>query len=156
MEERLVMDYTTLFPESKDHQEQPAKRMQSLYEVCEEVVDGRCARGKRYDLAGLLVVLVLAKLAGMQSLQGASDWIQDQEVLLREGLQLSWKRMPCANTYSYALARLDSQQVNAALAAWFVRKEARSAGVERNRAGEFPSQASGMSIWPLMAKRGLA
>jgi hypothetical protein len=66
------MDYTTLFPESQEGQEQPAKRMQSLYEVCQQVVDGRCARGKRYDLAGLLVVLVLAKLAGMQSLLGES------------------------------------------------------------------------------------
>ena len=65
---------------------------------------------------------------------GASDWIQDQEVLLREGLHLTWKRMPCAKTYSYALARLDRQQVNAAVAAWCVRKEARSAGVGRNRA----------------------
>ncbi len=120
------MDYTTLIAESKEDQEQPAKGMQSLYEVCQQVVDGRGARGKRYELAGLLVVLVLAKLAGMQSLSGASDWIQDQEALLREGLQLSWKRMLCANTYSYALARLDSQKVNAALAAWCVRQEAES------------------------------
>ena len=96
------MDSTTLVAQSKGPQEQPAKRMQSLYEVCQEVVDGRCARGKRYELAGVLVVLVLAKLAGMQSLQGASDWIADQEALLCEGLQLSWKRMPCANTYRYA------------------------------------------------------
>ncbi len=51
-------------------------------------------------------MLILAKLADMQSVLGASEWIAD----LREGLQLSWKRMPCANTYSYALARLDSQQ----------------------------------------------
>ncbi len=87
------MDSTTLVAQSKGPQEQPAKRMQSLYEVCQEVVDGRCARGKRYELAGVLVVLVLAKLAGMQSLQGASDWIADQEALLCEGLQLSWKRM---------------------------------------------------------------
>jgi predicted transposase YbfD/YdcC len=128
------MDYTTLVAKNNDSQEQPAKRMQSLYAMCQEVVDGRCARGKRYDVAGLLVVLVLAKLAGMQSLQGASDWIQDQEAFLREGLQLSWKRMPCANTYSYALARLDSQQVNAALAAWFVRQEAES------RCGKEPSR----------------
>src|SRR5436305_11911004 len=128
------MDYTTLVAKNNDSQEQPAKRMQSLYAMCQEVVDGRCARGKRYDLAGLLVVLVLAKLAGMQSLQGASDWIQDQEAFLREGLQLSWKRMPCANTYSYALARLDSQEVNVALAAWCVRKEAES------RCGEEPSR----------------
>jgi predicted transposase YbfD/YdcC len=120
------MDYTTLCAQSKEDQEQVAKRMQSLYEVCQQLVDGRCARGKRYELAGLLVVLVLAKLAGMQSLLGAADWVRDQEAFLREGLQLPWKRMPCANTYSYALARLDSQEVNAALAAWCVRKEAQS------------------------------
>src|SRR5258708_39028767 len=96
------MDSTTLVAQSKEDPKQSVKGMQSLYEVCQEVVDGRCARGKRYELAGLLVVLVLAKLAGMQGLQGASDWIQDQETLLREGLQLSWKRMPCANTYRYA------------------------------------------------------
>ncbi|MFL5697951.1 MAG: ISAs1 family transposase [Ktedonobacteraceae bacterium] len=128
------MDYTTLLPESQAGQEQLTKQMQSLYQVCQQVVDGRKARGKRYDVAGLLVVLVLAKLAGMQSLVGASDWVQDQEALVREGLHLPWKRMPCANTYSYALARLDSQQVNAALAAWFVRQEAQS------RCGKEPSR----------------
>jgi predicted transposase YbfD/YdcC len=129
-----MMDYTTLLPESPEGPERSAKGMQSLYEVCQQLVDGRCARGKRYDLAGLLVVLVLAKLAGMQSLLGASDWAQDQEAFLREELHLSWKRMPCANTYSYALERLDSQEVNAALAAWGVRKEAES------RCGEEPSR----------------
>jgi hypothetical protein len=46
------MDYTTLIPESKEGQEQLAKQMQSLYEVCQQVVDGREARGKRYELAG--------------------------------------------------------------------------------------------------------
>src|SRR5258708_6467363 len=120
------MDSTTLVAESKEDAEQSVKGMQSLYEVCQEVADGRCARGKRYELAGVLVVLVLAKLAGMQSLSGASDWVRDQEALLREGLRLTWKRMPCANTSSYALARLDSQKVNTALAAWYVRKEAAS------------------------------
>ncbi len=128
------MDYTTLVAESKEGQEQPAKGMQSLYEVCQQVVDGRGARGKRYEVAGLLVVLVLAKMAGMKSVLGASEWIADQKALLCEGLQLSWKRMPCANTYSYALARLDSRQVNAALAAWMVRKEAES------RCGKEPSR----------------
>ncbi len=128
------MDYTTLLPEIKEGQDHPSKGMQSLYEVCQQVAHGRGARGKCYELAGLLGMLVLAKLAGMQSLLGASDWIQDQEHLLRQGLQLSWKRMPCANTYSYALARLDSQQVNATLAAWCVRQEAES------RCGEEPSR----------------
>jgi hypothetical protein len=41
------MDYTTLGAESQEDQEQPPKRMQSLYEICQQVVDGREARGKR-------------------------------------------------------------------------------------------------------------
>ncbi len=85
------------------------------------------------------MVLVLAKMAGMKSVLGASEWIADQKALLCEGLQLSWKRMPCAKTYSYALARLESQQVNAALAAWMVRKEAES------RCGEEPSRLASQS-----------
>jgi len=36
------------------------KKEKSILEV-----DGRAARGKRYDLVALLVLLVLAKLAGM-------------------------------------------------------------------------------------------
>jgi hypothetical protein len=124
IEERLVMDYTTLLPEVKESQKPVQKQGQSLYGICHQLVDGRAARGKRYDLAGLLAVLVLAKLAGMKSLLGASEWIRHQEELLRQELQLSWKRMPCTNTYSYVLARLDSQQINATLAAWFVRQAA--------------------------------
>ncbi len=120
------MDYTTLLSEKQESQPVSQRKLQSLYEVCQQIVDGRKARGKQYELAGLLVVLVLAKLAGTTSLLGASEWAQDQEERLREGLGLAWKRMPCANTYSYALARLESQAVNAHLAAWLVRKEAES------------------------------
>ena len=118
------MDYTTLLPEVKEAQEPAPTQMHSFYSLCQQLVDGRAARGKRYDLAGILVVLVLAKLAGMKNLLGASEWVKHQEEVLREGLQLSWKRMPCANTYSYVLARLNSQEVNATLAAWFVRQAA--------------------------------
>jgi hypothetical protein len=43
-----MMDNTTLFPKSQEGQNQPVERMQSLYQVCQQVVDGRKARGKRY------------------------------------------------------------------------------------------------------------
>jgi hypothetical protein len=128
------MEYTTLLPEIEEGQELQKRGMESLYEVCQQLVDGRAARGKRYDLAGVLIVLVLAKLVGMKSLLGASEWIKHQEKMLREELHLSWKRMPCANTYRYVLARLDSKEVNVQLAAWFVRQEAQS------RCGEEPSR----------------
>jgi predicted transposase YbfD/YdcC len=117
------MEYTTLLADVKRHQEPSQRERISLQMVCQEIVDGRAARGKRYDLAGLLLVLVLAKMAGMRSLLGASEWIKHHEELLREELHLSWKGMPCANTYSYALARLKSQEVNGQLAAWCTRQE---------------------------------
>jgi hypothetical protein len=60
------MDYITWLSENKQGQDQPQIRMHSLYVVCQQIADGREARGKRYDLAGLLVVLVLAKLASMK------------------------------------------------------------------------------------------
>ena len=66
------MDYTMLFSEIQEGRAPLYKRTSSLYEVCQRLVDGRRARGKRYNLAGLVVVLVLATLAGMQSLLGGS------------------------------------------------------------------------------------
>jgi hypothetical protein len=128
------MEYTTLVPEAREVKEGVEKLTSSLHEVCLQLVDGRAARGKRYELAALLVLLVLAKLAGMKSLLGASEWIEDQQERLHAHLHLCWKRMPCANTYKYVLGRLDSQQVNAQLAAWLVRCEAASAAVGRSRA----------------------
>jgi predicted transposase YbfD/YdcC len=128
------MDYTTLSIEPGTVEGLAGQQSQSLYEVCRHLTDGRAARGKTYELAGLVVLLILAKLAGMKSLQGASDWVRDQQMRLRSDLALKWKRMPCRNTYQYALERLDSQKANECLAAWLIRKEAES------RCGEEPSR----------------
>lgn len=116
------MDYTTFQIESKQEDDPTPKQIHSLYQVCQQLKDGRKARGRQYDLAGVLLVMVLAKLAGMNSLLAASEWAKDQEEVIRKNVGLLWKRMPCANTYSYILARLESQHVNAHLAAWFVRQ----------------------------------
>jgi predicted transposase YbfD/YdcC len=128
------MEYTTLTVEGNSPQALNQEQTHSLYEICKQIKDKRAARGKQYDLAGLLMVLVLAKLAGMKSLLGASDWVRDQEKRLCERLKLSWKQMPCANTYKYALARLESQQINEQFRAWLVRAEAES------RCGSEPSR----------------
>lgn len=133
------MEYTTLTVEANGVQELSQEQTHSLYAVCRQIADKRAARGKRYDLAGLLMVLVLAKLAGMKSLLGASDWGRDQETRLREQLDLSWKQMPCANTYKYALVRLESEPINEQFRAWLVRKEAES------RCGAEPSRLAAQS-----------
>lgn len=64
------MDSPTLCAESKDEPALAVSTMRSLYEVCQQVTDGRRARGKRYDVAGVLVVLVLAKLANLYRNRG--------------------------------------------------------------------------------------
>lgn len=132
------MDYTTLRMEGNG-QELSKEQTSSLYEICKQIEDKRAARGKHYEIAGLLMVLILAKLAGMKSLLGASDWVRDQGERLRTGLQLSWKKMPCANTYKYALTRLESQKVNEQFQYWLVRMEAQS------RCGSEPSRLAGGS-----------
>ena len=128
------MESTTLTMEGSGGQTPSPEQSRSLYEMCRQIDDKRAARVKQYDLAGLLTVLLLAKLAGMKSLSGASDWVRDQEERLREELKLPWRQMPCANTYKYALARLDSQQVNELFRDWLVRKVAES------RCGSEPSR----------------
>lgn len=134
MKERLEMDYSTLVAEKPASPRLPQEQRQSLYEACQQIKDGRAARGKRYELAMLLLLLIEAKLAGEQSLLGACEWIRLRQQELCEALGLEWKQMPCANTYSYALQRLDSQAVNRLVAAWCVRQEAQS------RCGEEPSR----------------
>lgn len=128
------MDYTTLIAENHDPLIAEPTQMHSLYQACRQVKDGRAARGKHYELAALLALLIVAKLAGEQSMLGASEWIRLRADELRDALHLRWKQMPCANTYRYSLERLSSQDVNALLAAWFVRQDA------QRRCAEEPSR----------------
>ena len=82
------------------------------------------------------------------------EWAKDQEAAIRKSVGRSWKQMPCANTYSYVLERLDSQQVNAHLAAWFVRQMAQASGEERDdrhvhlaRDSQDAEKYEGAGIW---------
>ena len=120
---------------SKATQEPPVKRMQSLYEVATRW--GMANVHERSSMSGRACWGCWC----WRSWQACRAWQEPVTGLpiskrgWREGLQLPWKRMPCANPSRYALARLDSQKVHTALAAWGVRKEARSAAAQRNRAG---------------------
>jgi hypothetical protein len=67
------MDSTALLEESKMEVLNP-KQLPSLYQICQHLTDGRKARGRRYDLAGILLVVVWAKLAGMSSVLAVSEW----------------------------------------------------------------------------------
>jgi len=68
------MEYNTLTVEGNGVPSLNQSQSQSLYAIYQQIEDKRAARGRQYDLAGVIIVLILAKLAGMNSLLAASDW----------------------------------------------------------------------------------
>ena len=48
---------------------------ESLYAVLQGVKDQRARRGQRYEAALVLTLILLAKLAGEQSLRGIAQWV---------------------------------------------------------------------------------
>lgn len=128
------MDYTTLTLPTDSELDAEAVPLTSLYETLQGLSDPRRGQGKRYSLALVLCLLVLAKLAGQQSLSGATEWLRHRRVALSERFGLSRKEMPCQMTYCNVLARIDAQQLDALLSAFFVRWEAQS------RCGDEPSR----------------
>jgi predicted transposase YbfD/YdcC len=70
----------------------------SLYARFEQLRDPRKARGKRYSLATLLVIIFLGKLCGQDSPVEIADWARNHADEIVELLQLSRKWMPHHNT----------------------------------------------------------
>jgi predicted transposase YbfD/YdcC len=91
--------------------------------------DARRARGKRYPLPVLLVLIVLAKLAGEDRPSGIADWVAHRATLLQTALGLPWRRMPHHNTIRRALASaVEPAELDAAVGA-FLREQG---GAERS------------------------
>jgi DDE_Tnp_1-associated len=117
----LCMDYTTLPTPSDEGKMLEPRAVASLYKALQPLSDGRRAQGKRYELALILCVLVLAKMAGETSLSGATEWIRHRAALLAEQFGLRRKVMPCQMTYCNVLARVDAKHLDEILASFFVR-----------------------------------
>ena len=75
----------------------------SLYEYLRKIVDTRHAKGKRYALVTLLVVILLAKLAGEDKPSGICDWVAERVVQLVEMKILKRRQPPCHMTYRRVL-----------------------------------------------------
>jgi hypothetical protein len=131
------MDYTTLTPpplHSSQASQSELAAGNSLYEVLRSLPDPRRGQGKRYELALLLCLLLLAKLAGQPSLRGAAEWIRHRDKDIAAHFGLKRTQMPCQMTYCRMLARLDPQVLDELLAAFFIRWEAKP------RCGSEPSR----------------
>jgi hypothetical protein len=58
--------------------------VKSLYEALRKLKDGRKRRGRRYELALILTLSVLAKLAGEDEPEGMADWVKERGERLRK------------------------------------------------------------------------
>ncbi len=128
------MDYTTLTVPLEDDTRLEPRVVASLYHAFHQLTDVRRDQGKRYELALVLCLLVLAKMAGQTSLSGATEWIRHRAALLAEQFGLCRKSMPCQMTYCNVLARIDAKHLDEILHAFFVRWEA------EQRCGTEPSR----------------
>jgi hypothetical protein len=117
------MDYNTLPQRQEVSAELEPRVISSLYNAFQGLADPRKRKGKRYELAVLLTLLTVAKLAGETSLSAATHWVRLRGSWLAERLGLKRTKMPCQNTYRSLLAQLDAQEVTSLLAAFFTRWE---------------------------------
>lgn len=98
----------------------------SLLDHLGQIHDPRAARGVRYSLVTLLVLLILAKLAGEDSLKGMSEWVQLRGDQLAELLGLARQTMPHQTTYERVLAQLDEVAFARQLGAFFAQQNAQN------------------------------
>lgn len=120
------MDYSTLTSQIEPSQSWEPIDPHSLYGTFEQLPDGRKKRGRRYPLALLLTLIVLAKLAGETNISGVVDWVKHRQAWLQTIFGSRLPRWPCFTTYTYALSKLDASACMSIVAAAFTRAESES------------------------------
>ncbi len=70
----------------------------SVYERIQGLQDLRKARGKRYSLTSVLMIVILAKLSGADSPTAIAEWGVHHRSEVEEHLQIKLKRMPQRRT----------------------------------------------------------
>jgi predicted transposase YbfD/YdcC len=90
-----------------------------FFDVLGSVPDPRCTRGRRYSLAALLAIAILATAAGMRGYAGFATWActAPEEVLAGLGVRF---RRPSEKTFRSVLSRLDAADLDRRLGAYFM------------------------------------
>src|SRR5260370_40292804 len=106
------MNYTTL-QEAVEQADLPVEvETLSVYRAFEQVQDGRHKRGVRYNVALILTLIVLAKLAGMTTPFAIAAWVRLRAGWLSKVLPVTRTSFPCASTYSNVLQTLAAEHDN--------------------------------------------
>jgi predicted transposase YbfD/YdcC len=77
--------------------------LESLYAYLQKVEDTRKAKGKRYTLTSLLVLMMLAKLSGEDKPSGIAEWIRHRKELWVQYEILVQPKTACHMTYRRVL-----------------------------------------------------
>lgn len=128
------MEHTTFTVPVRAGTDWAAEAATSLYHALQGLPDPRRKQGRRYSLAVILSLVILAKLAGEQTMSGVTEWVRHRAPELAQRFGLRRASMPCQTTYRNVLARVDGQHLDALVRAFLVRWEAESrCGAEPSR-----------------------
>jgi len=94
----------------------------SLVAQLQQLADPRKARGVRYPLVSLLVLLILAKLGGEDSMKGMAEWVRLREQTLLRLLKIDRTQLPHQTTYERVLAKLDVDELEQVTGAFFAQQ----------------------------------
>jgi len=97
------MDYTNLSPNQDIDENGLIYDINSLYAYFQRVSDTRKAKGKRYGLVRLLLLMMLAKLGGEDKPSGIADWVTNRIEQLCEMRVLPKAEAPSHMTYRRVL-----------------------------------------------------
>ena len=96
----------------------PAATVPSLCAYLRQVPDPRRAQGKRHSLTAILMLMVVATLAGRRHRLGVFEWGRTADPALQQALGFTAGQTPAASTLHEVLERLDWEAFAAQLRAW--------------------------------------
>lgn len=98
------MEYSTVGPRQEISAEGVVYDKGSVYGRLQNLTDRRQARGKRYQLTTILMIVFLAKLSGANTPTEIAEWGHHHQDELQLLLKVAHKRLPERSTYRRILA----------------------------------------------------
>lgn len=124
-----MMEYSRLDPWQMMDENGLVYEQGSLIANFQDVLDRRKARGKRYSLVTLLVLVFLAKLSGMDNPSAIADWCQARTKVLAELLHLSYPKLPSHSTIRRLFAKtIDEEDFEQRMRAYTAQQRGAAAG----------------------------